>query len=161
SLEIIAINEPVSRVNALAAGQVDVVSDIGANLAPVVSKNKKLTLVEGPSAKFTEFYMDMTADPFKDVRVRTAFKLMADRKQMVASALAGHGKLGNDLPSWFDSNYAHSIPQRQHDPEQAAALLKAAGKEGLTIELVTADFAVGALESATLLASQAKQAGVN
>jgi len=161
SLEIIAINQPVSRVNALAAGQVDMASDIGAKLASTVAKNSKLTLVEGASAAFTEFYMDMTADPFKDNRVRTAFKLMTDRKQMVANALAGHGRLGNDLPSWFDPNYARSLPQRQHDPEQAKALLKAAGKEGLTVELVTADFAVGALESATLLVGQAKQAGVN
>ena len=42
----------------------------------------------------------------------------------------------------------------------AKSLLKKAGQEGLTVELNTADFAVGVLQAAQVFAEQAKAAGV-
>ena len=57
-------------------------------------------------------------------------RLIANRPQMVAQALSGHGKIGNDLYAPFDEAFAKSLPQRHQDIEKAKSLLKAAGQEG-------------------------------
>lgn len=159
-LQIISINTPISRFTALSSNQVDMVADIGAQLAPQVKANSNLTLLDGPSGSFTEFYMDTEAKPFNDPRVILAFKLLVDRHQNITNGLDGRGRLGNDLSSWFDPNYAQ-LPQHQHDPERARSLLKQAGYDNdLTIPLYTADAAPAMVEAATLLVGQAKQAGV-
>jgi peptide/nickel transport system substrate-binding protein len=72
----------------------------------------------------------------------------------------GHGTLGNDVFSIWDSDYDHSLPQRQQDIAQAKSLLKQAGRENLTIQLVTADIAQGTVNMAQLLAQDAAKAGV-
>jgi peptide/nickel transport system substrate-binding protein len=79
---------------------------------------------------------------------------------MIQQALAGLGHLGNDLYAPFDQAYASHLPQRQQDLEQARSLLKAAGREGLTVELQTAPVAAGLVEAAQVFAEQAKGAGV-
>jgi peptide/nickel transport system substrate-binding protein len=83
-----------------------------------------------------------------------------DREQMQQVVFGGNGTIGNDVFSIYDPSYNTSLPQRQHDPEQAKSLLKSAGKEGLTIELVTSDIAQGSTSMATVFAQQAKQAGI-
>ena len=159
-LEIISINDPTARLNALVAGQIDALGQLDFTLAPIVKANPKLQLMNIQGATYTNFCMQGNRPPFNDVRVRQAFKLMTDRKQMIATALSGYGRIGNDIPSWFDPNYAANLPQQAYDPEKAKALLKAAGHEGLTVSLSTSDVAPGMLASSTVLAEQAKAAGV-
>lgn len=159
-LEILSIDEPAARLAALIAGQVDAISQLDYNFIPVVKKKPNLRVVEGPSGAFSAPIMTVTQAPFKDNRVRQALRLMVDRQQIVRQALGGHGRLGNDLSSWYDPSYASGLPQRQHDPERARALLKAAGRKNLKITLHTADVFPGMLDSSVLIAEQAKQAGV-
>jgi len=159
-LLVLSITEATSRFNALLGGQLDIAADVGASLGRVAQRNSRLRVLSTPSASFTAFYMALNAAPFNDVRVRQAFRLMIDRPQIIKSVLAGRGKLGNDLSSWFDPNYASDLPQRPHDPEKAKALLKRAGRAGLHLSLATSDAAQAMLESATLFKEQAKTAGV-
>ena len=98
--------------------------------------------------------------PFNDPNVRQAFRLMVDRQQTADAVFGGNGTIGNDVFSIYDPVFDGSLPQRAHDPEQAKALLKKAGKEGLTVDLVTSDIAQGAVSMATVFAQQAKLAGV-
>jgi len=76
----------------------------------------------------------------------------------VKRALQGEGRIANDLYSPQDPTFDHGIPQRPHDPDQARALLKAAGHEGLSVELVSS---TGSASAALVLAEQAKRAGVD
>jgi peptide/nickel transport system substrate-binding protein len=92
--------------------------------------------------------------------VRQAFRLIVDRPQMVQQVLSGYGTVANDLYSRYDPAYAKDLPQRKQDLEQAKSLLKQAGKENLTVELVTAPVFQGIVEAAQVFAEQAKGAGV-
>ena len=56
--------------------------------------------------------------------------------------------------------YAEDLPPREQDLEQAAALLRQAGKENLKVTLHTSDIVPGFVEAATLFAQQAQGAGV-
>jgi peptide/nickel transport system substrate-binding protein len=104
--------------------------------------------------------MRVDVKPFNDVRVRQAFKLIVDREQMRKQVFGGYGLIGNDLFSPFDYDYNHSLPQRKQDFDKAKSLLKQAGQSNLSVELVTASIAAGAVESAQVLAQQAKGAGI-
>jgi peptide/nickel transport system substrate-binding protein len=158
-LTLISIDDSSARANALVGGQVDAIVNLDAKLVPTISKNAKLRVLQSKTGGFTPQTMLVTAAPFDDVRVRQAFRLMVDRKQIVENALGGLGTIGNDLACPFDADFAH-LPQRAYDPEKAQSLLKAAGHEGLTVSLYTSDAAAGMLESSTLIAEQAKKAGV-
>jgi peptide/nickel transport system substrate-binding protein len=104
--------------------------------------------------------MRVDKPPFNDVRVRQAFRLMVDRRQMIEQVMLGMGRLGNDMYSPYDPAYDSSLPQRHQDLEQAKSLLKAAGREGLAVELVTSPVFQGVVAAAEVFAQQATGAGV-
>jgi peptide/nickel transport system substrate-binding protein len=119
--------------------------------------------VLAPSENGTMLAMNAAdKDSFADVRVRQAMRLIVDRKAMNAQAFGGKGTVGNDILNPNSPGYiGHDIPQRDVDIEQAKALLKAAGKENLTVELSAAPVSTGAMEMAQVMVEQAKAAGVN
>jgi peptide/nickel transport system substrate-binding protein len=157
---IIDFPDDTARVNALLGGQVDAITDVPPAQVAVVNGHSGTHVLESPSAAWTPICMRVDAPPFDDVRVRQAMRLIADRPQMVAQALSGHGHIGNDLYAPFDESYASSLPQRHQDIERAKSLLKAAGKEGLTVDLQSTNGALGMNEGAQVFAQQAKAAGV-
>jgi peptide/nickel transport system substrate-binding protein len=80
---------------------------------------------------------------------------------MVAQGISGHGRVANDVFSPFDLCYAgDEFPQRKYDPERAKSMLKAAGQEGLTIDLNTTAGDSGMVEVAQIFAQNAKAGGV-
>lgn len=157
---IIDINDDAARINALVSGQVDAIAGVPNTNVGMVKGNPKLVLLESPTAGWNPIVMRVDVPPFTDVRVRRAFKLIADRPQFISSALAGEGAIANDLYGRYDPAYDHSLPQRHVDAEQAKSLLKQAGQENLTIQFVTSDIAPGENESAQVFAQQASAAGV-
>jgi peptide/nickel transport system substrate-binding protein len=161
--QVVITNFPddASKVNALLSGQIDAMTDVPFAQVPVVRKRKNLVIFISQTGAWTPLCMAIDEDPFTDVRVRRAFRLLANRPQIVAQGLSGAGRVGNDIYGPFDPAYAgDEFPQRKYDPEQAKSLLKAAGKEGLTVELVTSPADTGMVEGATIFAENAKAGGV-
>lgn len=160
--EIVIIDFPddTARVNALLGGQVDVIDQLPLGQIEVVRANPALKVLDSETGAWTPFTMRVDQAPFDDPRVREAFRLIVDREQMVKQVLGGHGVVGNDLYARFDPAYAKDFPQRKQDIGRAKELLKQAGKENLTVELVTSPVAAGLVEAAQVFANQAKAAGV-
>jgi peptide/nickel transport system substrate-binding protein len=79
---------------------------------------------------------------------------------MIDLVFAGKGTLGNDIFGIWDADYDSEIPQRTPDIEKAKSLLKEAGREGLTVEMTTADIAQGVVSAAQVFAKQAEAAGI-
>jgi peptide/nickel transport system substrate-binding protein len=82
-----------------------------------------------------------------------------DRQQLIDSALNGFATVAADVFSPFDPNYPGFT--RQADIPKAKALLKQAGKSDLKVTLTTSPVATGTVAMATVLAQQAKAAGVD
>jgi len=158
---IIDFPDDTARVNALLGGQVDAITDVPPAQVAVVNGHGGTKVLESPSAAWTPICMRVDAAPFDDVRVRQAFRLIANRPQMIQQALSGHGRIGNDLYAPLDEAFASDLPQRKQDIDKAKSLLKAAGKEGLSVDLQTTNGALGMNEGAQVFAQQAKAAGVN
>ncbi|MGE4303671.1 MAG: ABC transporter substrate-binding protein [Novosphingobium sp.] len=156
-LEIIEFKDQTARFAALLAGQIDVANSILPEHAATLANASSVKLVRSPTNSWHSFDMNINAEPFRDVRVRQAFRLLVDRQDMVERVLHGEGRIANDLYSPQDPCFAHHIPQRQHDPEEARSLLKAAGYEKLKLEVVSSPFAT---TSALAFAEQAKRVGI-
>ncbi|MCW2950987.1 MAG: putative peptide transporter,substrate-binding protein [Conexibacter sp.] len=153
------LTDDTARLNALLGGQVDVIASVPFASIPTVKANSGLQLLEVASGAWFPLEMNCQAAPFNDVRVRQAFRLLADRKQMLDQAYLGHGVVGNDLYSIDDPDYAR-FPQRQQDVAQAKSLLRAAGRENDTFQLTVANLGPGCVEYSTSFAAQANAAGV-
>ncbi|NYE01324.1 peptide/nickel transport system substrate-binding protein [Kineosphaera limosa] len=152
--------DDAAKVNALLAGQVQSIDNLPTYLAEGIGQQGATALI-AESGAWTPFTMRVDVAPFNDVRVRQAMRLIVDRQQMIDQALNGYGTLGNDLYAPFDPGYAHDLPQRTRDVDQARSLLRAAGHENLQVELTTSSgIGGGAVESANLFVEQARGAGV-
>jgi peptide/nickel transport system substrate-binding protein len=153
-------SDATSQVNALLAGEVDVVNLLSADVIGIVeSQGKNILISDGGG--WNPFTMRVDIAPFSDVRVRQALRLLVDRPQMLEVLFGGHGTLGNDVFGIWSSDYDHGLPQRQQDIDQAKYLLKAAGHEGLNVQLVSAPIGQATVQAAEVLAQQASSAGVN
>ncbi len=127
-----------SQVNALLAGNVDLVNFLSTDVIAEISSRAVSvpSWYRRPGAGIRST-MRVDQAPFNDARVRQAMRLIVDRVEMNKVCQKGLGKIGNDIFSPYDPAYDHSIPQRVQDIDQAKSLLKAAGHEGLTVTLVT------------------------
>ena len=159
--QAISIDDDSARLNALLAGEIDAMSQLPFVQAKAHQEQGDINVVNAPSPAYQVILMAVDLDPFKDKRVRQAFRLIADRQGLIDGALAGFGTPGNDLFGKGLPYFADSLPVREQDLEQAKSLLKAAGQENLTVTLHTSGAATGFVEAATLFAEQAKGAGVS
>src|SRR5580700_10537300 len=152
-------SDQTSQVNALLAGQVDVVNLLSADvISEVQGEGKNIQLSAGGG--WTPFTMRVDTGTFSDVRIRQAMRLVVDRQQMLDLVFGGFGTVGNDLFGIWAPEYDHSLPQRRQDIDQAKSLLRAAGAEGLHVQLITSEIGQGVTLAAQVLAQQASMAGI-
>jgi peptide/nickel transport system substrate-binding protein len=159
-LVIIDFTEPTAKVNALVGGQVEAINNVPFGQLSSIQGNGNLKAVISETGSWQPFTMRVDAAPFKDNRVRQAFRWLVDREQMVQQVLSGQGRVANDLYAPYDDCYADDLPQRKQDLDKAKSLLKQAGQSDLRVELVTGDIFRGVVEAAQVFAEQAKGAGV-
>ncbi|MFF0445428.1 ABC transporter substrate-binding protein [Streptomyces sp. NPDC004609] len=161
AIEVKIFESPQAMSNALLAGQIDVASNVGAVAARTAEKRKDIRIVRRPGDMAMPVVMRTSSGPFADPRVREALRLAVDREAMVEQVLSGYGTVGNDILGTGDPSYAKSIPQRTRDLARSRALLKEAGFDtSKTYRLTTTEDIAGLAESATLLATQLREAGV-
>lgn len=159
SLVLVDYSDETAQANSLVSGQSDAIAGVSTDVkAELQSAGQKLLISNGGG--WNPFTMRVDVPPFNDVRVRQAMRLIVDRTQMREVVFSGLGLLGNDVFGIYSPEYDHSLPQRHQDIDQAKSLLKAAGHENLTVELVTSDIAQGVVKCAQVLARQASAAGV-
>jgi peptide/nickel transport system substrate-binding protein len=158
--EDISIDDNAARLNALLAGEIDMMSQIPFAQAKAQQDRGEIQVIDAESPTVQVFIMRVDVAPFDDERVRQAFRLIPDRQALIDGALAGFGTVANDLVGRGLPYFAEDLPERQPDHEEARTLLQQAGQEGLTVTLHTSDIVPGFVEAATLFAEQAKGAGV-
>ncbi|MFH9888872.1 ABC transporter substrate-binding protein [Streptomyces luteogriseus] len=74
--------------------------------------------------------------PFDDVRVRQALHYAIDSEKMVEVALKGHGRPSSSFLDEANPSWRRAKTVYDHDPAKAKALLREAGAEGLSIEIL-------------------------
>ncbi|MFE1883521.1 ABC transporter substrate-binding protein [Streptomyces diastatochromogenes] len=161
AIEVKIFESPQAMANALLAGQIDLASNAGAVAARTAVSRKDIQTVRRPNDMAMPLVMRTADGPFADPRVREALRLAVDRDAMVKQVLSEYGTVANDILGTGDPAYDKDVPQRTRDLAKARKLLKEAGFDtSRTYELFTTEDMAGLAESATLLASQLREAGV-
>src|SRR3984885_9940051 len=161
TLTIIDFSDNTTLQDALSTGVIQGAGALdGPQIASLATAGGVKTVVSH-SGEIIPFTMRVDQAPFNDVKARQAMRLLVARPQMIDSALDGYGVVANDLFSPYDPDFDHSLVRpAQGDIQQAKFLLKKAGQENLTVNLTTSAVATGTVAMATVLAAQAKVAGV-
>ncbi len=160
--ELLTIADSTARQNALVTGAVDVIADVDATTAPLLSRNSDITVFNVTSTQHYAFPMRTDLAPFDNNHVRMALKLAVDREDVLSKILNGFGSLGNDHPiSPANRYYNTELEQRAYDPEKAKWHLKQAGMSNLKVELSLSDSLYsGCVDTGVLFSEHAKAAGV-
>jgi peptide/nickel transport system substrate-binding protein len=159
TLTLIDFADTVSLQDALMTGQVHAAGTLDGPQMVTLANTGGIAPVASPAGTIIPFTMRVDQPPFTDVRVRQAMRLLVDRPQLIDSALDGYGWRASDVFSPYDPDFDHAL-RRETDIGQAKFLLRQAGHENLAVTLVTAPIATGTIAMATVLAEQAKAAGV-
>jgi peptide/nickel transport system substrate-binding protein len=158
-LEIVDFPDTVSLADALITGQVDAAGTLDGLQITTLANRSGITPVVSRAGTIVPFTLRTDLAPFNDVRVRQALRLAVDRPQLIDSALDGYGSPASDVFSPFDPDFDPGL-HREQDIAQAKFLLKQAGHEDLRVDLVTSPIATGTIAMATVLAEQARAAGI-
>jgi peptide/nickel transport system substrate-binding protein len=160
-VHIIDFADNDAMINALLADQIDVCQDIPAQSAATIQASSGYKVLNCAGGGWLSIVMAVDQEPFTDVRVRQAFRLIVDRPAMVEQVMSGYGSVANDLFSPLDAAYiGDELPQREQDLDAAKALLAEAGKSDLEIDFFAPDDTAGLPEMVQLFAEQAKGAGI-
>ncbi len=159
TLTIIDFSDSASLQNALTTGVVHGAGALEGPQIAALAATGSVRTVKSQTGAITPFTMRVDQAPFNDVNVRQAMRLIVNRQQLINSALDGDATLGADVASPYDPNYDTPL-RREQDIPRAKSLLKKAGQENLTVQLITSAVATGTVAMATVLAQQAQAAGV-
>ncbi|RIJ52448.1 ABC transporter substrate-binding protein [Clavibacter lycopersici] len=161
-IDFSSIQDTTARVNALLAGQIDLISQTNLDFATarVVSASSRATVARVENAQWYTIPMLATSAEFQDPLVRQAMKLAYDPEQVLATALQGTGTAGWDNPV-PPSLAAFVDVDRAYDPEQAKALLQKAGVPGLRTTIHTSSYESVFTPMAVAYRDQVKAAGID
>ncbi|MBI3898270.1 MAG: twin-arginine translocation signal domain-containing protein [Gammaproteobacteria bacterium] len=155
SVETLAINDPVLRLNALTDGSVHLINSVD-----IKYLTSDVDLYEVASASHYCFPMRCDVAPFDDKDLRLALKYAIDRQAMLKTVLLSHGRVGNDNPIAPSDAFYSGIPQRPYDPEKAKFHLKKSGYAGALVLSVSDGAFSGAVDCARIFQVSAGRAGI-
>jgi peptide/nickel transport system substrate-binding protein len=162
TIEFSAIADVQARVNALLAGQVDLIAQTNLDYATskTVTASGTATTATVKNAEWYVMPMLTTLAPFTDVSVRQAFKLAYAPQDLLDLALHGRGTIANNNPVVpTDANYLDY--KVAPDPEKAKSLLAAAGLGSATQQLYTSSYDPVLTPLSLAYQSSVKSAGLN
>lgn len=160
-VEVIAIPDSEARVQALLAGQIDLVRRINPQQRSLFEGRPGFQVQTFPTGNWNPLIMRTDTPPFDDARVRKALRLLADREAMIRTILGeGGGTVGCDTPVWPGDPYYTDLGCRRNIPAARRLLAEAGYADGLEVDLFTADVTAIMVQVAQIYQSQAADAGV-
>ncbi len=169
SYNLLVVPDGASRFSSFRAGQLDM-EEVSAEDADQVRSNNAITVAESTQGGQFSLRFNCTTPPFNDVRVRKAFDLIIDRKQVIDLVLGGsgvpQGPIAAGLADW-------AIPQddlvtrpgyradKAADIAEARRLLESAGALNTEFEYIYYTPAVTHEQVAVVVQQQLQSAGLN
>jgi peptide/nickel transport system substrate-binding protein len=161
-IEIRLFADTEALTAAILGGQIDVAGNAGPLAARRAASDADLRIVRRSNDMAMPVVMRVSDGPFADPGVRQAIRLAVDRPKLVRGALQGYGTVANDILGTGDPLYVgDDVDHRTRDVDAARTLLRDANFDlSRSYELFTTSDTPGLVESATLFATQMKDAGM-
>jgi len=149
--EITAITDPVARVNAVIAGDVQLATVIEPKAFKQVESASGVTLLSTPAALQLGICALKNTAPGENDDFVKGLQYIQDRERIVERVLKGKGSIGNDTPisAAHGPDFCSELPQRAYDPDKAKFHFEKSGIS--SAELFVAPVTAG-IEDAALLA---------
>ena len=161
-IETFGIPDNASRVNALLAGEIEMMVDLDPQLIAEVEASDNSKVLNQPGGAHPTYPMLSDVAPYTDNNVRLAIKHAVDRERMLELAFNGLGYVGRDHPiPEHDPFFAADVEALPRDPDKVAYYLKQAGMENATFELSAADTNFGGTNASVVMAELMREAGLN
>lgn len=154
-------DDPNAMNNAMLSGDLDIISNVQApQTLKQFDDKSRFTVTEGTTNGEVVLGMNDAHGPLKDKRVRQAINYAIDRKALVKTVWAGHGKLIGSMVPPTDPWYQDLSNAYPYDPAKAKQLLAAAGHPHITLQmkLPTLPYATAAGQ---FVAAQLKKVGID
>jgi peptide/nickel transport system substrate-binding protein len=150
-LEITAITDPIARVNALIAGDVNIITSPDPKAYRQIESADNARLLSIPAGSQLGICCLQNTLPGSNPDFVKGLQYIQDRERIVKRVLKGNGSVGNDTPimSAHGRDFCSELPQRMYDPDKAKYHFKKSGIS--TADLYVAPVAAG-LEEICLLA---------
>ena len=151
AIEITAITDQVARVNALIAGDVQMINQVDPQAFRQVEEADGVTLLSTPAAVQLGICVLKNAEPGMNDDFVKGMQYIQDRERVVKRILKGKGTVANDTPvsGAHGPDFCSELPQREFDPDKAKFHFEKSGYT--TAELYVAPVASG-IEETCLLA---------
>lgn len=161
-IELVGITDESARVNALLAGQLDLVSAVSPRSVDRVTAGGKYAIFETKSVSYTNLIMRRDSAPGNNPDFVLAMKYLFNREQLLKSIQLGRGVVANDQPIAAGNRFFYKgLPQRPYDPEKAKWHLQKANLGSAAIPVVASPAATNSVEMALVMQYAAKQIGLN
>ena len=159
ALEITAITDPLSRANALIAGDVELIAQVDSKSISRVEEADGVRVISTPTSAYTGICILKNTAPGENDDFVKGMQYIQDRERIVRSILKGHGTVGNDHPIGpaFGPDHCADLAVRPFDPDKAKFHLE---KSGVTsAELHVAPVRLGIEEICLLMQANLKKIG--
>jgi peptide/nickel transport system substrate-binding protein len=161
-IEYVGISDETARVNALLAGELDLIVQVNPRSIDRVNASGKHAVFETKGVSYTNLIMKRDGGPGANPDFVAGMKLLFNREQMLKSIQLGRGVVANDQPIGpANPFYFKGLKQRPYDPEKAKWHLQKAGLGSAAIPMVASSAATSSVEMALVLQHAARQSGVN
>lgn len=161
-IELVGITDESARVNALLAGQLDLIQAVSPRSVERVTAGGKCAVYETKSVSYTDLIMRRDSGPGNNPDFVLAMKHLFNREQLLKSIQLGRGVVANDQPIAPGNRfYFKGLPQRPYDPEKAKWHLQKANLGSTAIPVVASPAATNSVEMALVMQYAAKQIGLN
>ncbi|MFQ5790228.1 MAG: ABC transporter substrate-binding protein, partial [Acidobacteriota bacterium] len=154
------IPEAASRVIALEAGDVDVITHIPAADVPRLKRDSSVVITKTVSIGAQQFRFHCKRRPFADPRVRQAISYAIDRRTIIENLVPGLAIPSTGPLTAIMRGRAH-LGEIAYDPEKAKQLLAEAGyPDGFKTTITTTPRYNMGVELAEAVAAQLKKVGI-
>ena len=162
-IELIGIGDESSRVNALLAGDVQLINGVNPRSARRIRASDNCSLHETQSGLYTDLIMRQDAGPTGNPDFVLAMKYLLDREEILRAVFLGHAVLANDQPVPPGNRYFNGqIPQHTYDPDRARFHLRKADlPAGARLAMYASPAAERSVDIATLLQESASRIGLD
>ena len=151
AIEMTAITDPVARVNALVAGDIQLASTVEPNSFRQVEQSNTAKLNSIPAGQQIGICCLRNTAPGNNDDFLRGMQYIQNRERVVKRVLKGKGTVGNDHPiaPAHGKDYCSELPLREYDPDKAKFHFKKSGIS--SAEVFVAPVAVG-IEDIVLMA---------
>ena len=159
ALEITAITDPIARVNALIAGDVQLINNVDSKGIRLIDKSPGVKLLSQPTGLYGGICCLKNTAPGNNQDFVMGLRYIQNRERIVRSILKGHGVVGNDHPisPAYGADHCADITQREYDPDKAKWHLEKSGYS--SAELFVAPVQTGIEETTLLMQANLKKIG--